>query len=273
MSLFFASLNSGSNANCYFVGDAKNAVLIDAGLSCKETLKRLQQMKLQTSTIRAIFISHEHTDHIKGVEVLSRKLQIPVFISEATQSNSRLFFEPHLIKRISSGSTTAFGSISVESFTKHHDAADPFSFTVSSHNVTVGVFTDLGHACSNVVSAFSKCQAAILEANYDDTMLDNGPYPYYLKQRIKSEKGHLSNAQALDLFLKHKSEHLKHVMLGHLSKENNAPDLVHRLFSAHAGNTAVHVASRYEASPVFMLQQIELGYSVIERNLQPQLFA
>ena len=272
MSLLFTSLNSGSNANCYYVGDANNAVLIDAGLSCRETLKRMQQLHLQPSSLRAIFISHEHSDHIKGVEVLSRKLQIPVFISEATQLHGRLFFEPHLIKRIASGTSTTFGSISVEAFNKHHDAADPFSFTVSSHNVTVGVFTDLGHACNNVVSAFSKCHAAILEANYDDTMLDTGPYPYYLKQRIKSEKGHLSNAQALALFLNHRSEHLQHVMLGHLSKENNAPDLVQRLFTSHAGNTSVHVASRYEASPVFMVQQIDTGYTVFERQLQQQLF-
>lgn len=272
MSLFLASLNSGSNANCYYVGDHENAVLIDAGLSCRETLKRLHQLNLKPSLIRAIFISHEHTDHIKGVEVLSRKLDIPVYISEKTHTNSRLFFEAHRIKRISTRTPQVFGTIAVESFSKQHDAADPYSFVVSSQSINVGVITDVGHACENVVAAFSKCHAAILEANYDTQMLENGPYPYHLKQRIKSDRGHLSNDQALRLFIDHASPELCHLMLAHLSKENNHPQKVQALFEAHAGTTKIHVASRYEASPVFQLLKTNNKIELNELRLQQLLF-
>ena len=115
------------------------------------------------------------------------------------------------------------------------------------------MFTDLGFACEKLIDHFSKCHAAFLEANYDEEMLEKGHYPFYLKKRIRSEHGHLSNAQALELFLKHRSPFLSQLILAHLSKENNSPLLVEEIFSAQAGETKITVASRYEESEVFMI--------------------
>ncbi|HEY6163095.1 MAG TPA: MBL fold metallo-hydrolase [Bacteroidia bacterium] len=251
MSLFISSINSGSNGNCYYVGNNQDAVLVDAGISCRETEKRMKRLGLNIQKVKAIFISHEHSDHIKGVEVLSKKFQLPVFISERTLRNSGLKIARERIHSFSHGETIEAGSLRISAFSKWHDAADPFSFTVSHDGTCVGVFTDIGAPCENVVKHFSKCHAAFLEANYDEQMLTEGRYPAHLKKRIKSDKGHLSNAQALRLFLDHRSEALSHLLLSHLSKENNRPELVHSLFLQHAGNTSITVASRYSESPVY----------------------
>ena len=251
MSLYICSLNSGSNANCYYVGNNNEAVLIDAGLSCRETEKRMQQLGLSMEKVKAIFVSHEHSDHITGVPGISKKYQLPVFITEATFNNSKIPIEPHLITSFKHGKPEVIESLSVLPFRKSHDANDPHSFMVSGSGVNVGVITDIGYACKQVMKYFSQCHAVFLESNYCDDMLANGNYPYYLKQRISSDEGHLSNAQALELFLQYKSPDLRLLILSHLSKNNNKPELVDALFNKHAGDTRIVVASRYEASPLF----------------------
>jgi phosphoribosyl 1,2-cyclic phosphodiesterase len=143
------------------------------------------------------------------------------------------------------------GHLSIHPFPKNHDASDPFSFLISSKNVHVGVFTDIGFSCENVIHYFKQCHAAFLEANYDEKMLEEGSYPYHLKQRIRSNEGHLSNKQALDLFLSHRPSYMSHLILSHLSQNNNCPDVVSSLFSPHAGTTKIVVASRYQESSVY----------------------
>jgi phosphoribosyl 1,2-cyclic phosphodiesterase len=249
----FVSLNSGSNGNCYYVGNDHDAVVVDAGLSCRELLRRMQQREVDHQRIRAIFISHEHTDHIKGVDVLSRKLNVPVYITEATHRSARLTLSPALRRSFQHNTSVQINSLLVMPFRKAHDAAEPFSFTIQSSDKVVGVFTDIGYVCNELRHHFSKCHAAFLEANYDDEMLQNGPYPYYLKKRISGNDGHLSNQQALELFIQHRAPHLSHLILSHLSRENNHPDIVYQLFQQHAQDTLIHVASRDEASPVFDL--------------------
>ena len=209
MHLVTASLNSGSNGNCYYIGNAEEAVLIHAGISCRETEKRMKILGLPMQKLRAIFISHEHSDHIRGLELLSRKYQLPVYITPATQAGSRLSLASSLIRRFEPDEPQTIGNISVTGFRKLHDAADPHSFVVSSGDLRVGVFTDIGAPCSNVIRYFRECQAAYLEANYDDEMLERGNYPFHLKRRIRSELGHLSNDQALRLFLDHGSDDLR----------------------------------------------------------------
>ena len=135
-----------------------------------------------------------------------------------------------------------------------HDASEPHSFTVSENGLTAGVFTDLGTACENVAYHLSQCHAAFLEANYDENMLEHGHYPLYLKRRIRSMEGHLSNDQALDLFLAHRSPMMELLILSHLSAKNNHPQLVHELFNSHANGTKIVVASRYEESALFCVQ-------------------
>lgn len=254
MSLYITSLNSGSNGNCYYVGNGREAVLIDAGISCRETEKRMKRLGLEMAQVKAIFISHEHGDHITGVPALSKKFRLPVYITEATFSNSNIPIEAELIRSFQSHEAIRIGGISITAFPKFHDAAEPHSFLVSSNEVNVGVFTDLGIACEQLVRYFKQCHAAFLEANYDVNMLEKGSYPYHLKKRISGGQGHLSNEQALQLFLQHRPACMSHLVLAHLSKNNNHPKLVEDLFRQHAGHTKIVVASRYQETEVYHIQ-------------------
>jgi len=253
MNLYLCSLNSGSNANCYYVGTDQDAVLIDAGLSCRETEKRMNQQGLDINKVRAIFVSHEHADHITGVPGISKKFQLPVYITPTTLENSRIPVEPTLVNSFLHNKAVSIGDLRILPFKKNHDGKDPHSFMVSGYGVNVGVITDIGFACKQVIKYFSQCQAVFLESNYCDTMLKNGNYPYHLQQRISGDEGHLSNDQALELFQHYRSADLQLLILSHLSKNNNTPALVNQLFSTHAGPTEIVVASRYEASAVYCI--------------------
>ena len=257
MSLFISSLNSGSNGNCYYVGNRDEAILIDAGISCRETEKRMKKLGLEMKKLRAIFISHEHSDHITGVPGLSKKYQLPVYITTETLRNSNIPLEEQLVHSFEANKPVAIGKLSVTAFIKSHDAIDPHSFFISGNGVNVGVFTDIGYGCKQLIHYFRQCHAAFLEANYCGDMLMKGNYPYQLKRRISSDNGHLSNAQALELFIKYKSKHLNCLILSHLSKNNNSPELVDELFSKHAGETKITVASRYKETPVFRIEKRE----------------
>ena len=251
MSLFIASLNSGSNGNCYYVGNTEEAVLIDAGISCRETEKRMKRLDLSMDRIRALFISHEHGDHIAGVAALAKKYRLPVYITAPTLAGARLQVENTQVYSFVPHTPVSIGGLSVTAFPKYHDASDPYSFVVSHNEVTIGVFTDLGIACEQLVRYFKQCHAAFLEANYDEDMLENGGYPYHLKKRIRGGSGHLSNTQALEVFTSHRPAFMSHLLLSHLSRNNNDPQLVQSLFDAHAGNTKIIVASRYRESEVY----------------------
>jgi phosphoribosyl 1,2-cyclic phosphodiesterase len=245
MSLFITSLNSGSNGNCYYIGNSREAVLVDAGISCKEIELRMKRLGLDIRQVKAVFISHEHTDHIKGVEVLSRKHQLPVYVTDATRRQGRIKLERHLSQTFSSAVPVSIGDLAVTPFSKLHDAADPYSFIVSHNNINVGVFTDIGTPCANLVHYFTQCHAAFLESNYDEEMLANGGYPYHLKKRISGGHGHLSNAQALELYRAHQPKHMSHLLLAHLSSNNNRPEIVEQLFNTHANGVKILVASRH----------------------------
>jgi len=251
MPLYLSSLNSGSNGNCYYIGSGIEAVLIDAGISCRETERRMNRLGLSIRKVRAIFITHEHTDHTLGAEALSRKHRIPVYITAETHRNGRLILEPDLVKRFTSGTPVQIGQLRVNPFIKQHDASEPHSFTVSAHGITAGVFTDIGSGCEHVAQNFSQCHAAFLEANYDENMLENGRYPLALKRRIRGLLGHLSNDQALEIFTSHRSARMQLLVLSHLSAENNHPQLVYNIFNKHAMDTKIIVASRYEETEVF----------------------
>ena len=251
MSLFIASLNSGSNANCYYVGNEHEAVLVDAGLSCRETDKRMKRLGLNMAKVKAVFISHEHSDHIKGIQRIAFKYQLPVYVTPSTYGHGRMWVQEHLTHRFIAHEPVTIGNLSIIAFPKLHDAADPHSFVISCHGTNVGVFTDIGEPCEHVINHFTQCHAVFLEANYDDEMLTNGRYPYHLKKRISGPHGHLSNKQALDLFTTHRPSFMTHLFLSHLSKENNDPQLVHNLFTAHANGVNIVVASRYEESALY----------------------
>jgi phosphoribosyl 1,2-cyclic phosphodiesterase len=252
MSLFIASLNSGSNGNCYYVGNGSEAVLIDAGLSCRETEKRMNALGLSMKKVRAIFVSHEHSDHIKGVSTLANKYSLPVYITPATAKHGPILIK-HLSRPFAANEPVAVGELSILPFTKKHDASDPHSFLITGCGVTVGVFTDIGKACNQVTRHFKKCHAAFLESNYDEEMLENGSYPLPLKNRIRGGEGHLSNRQALELFLRHRPPFMTHLLLSHLSKENNSPQLAASVFANHAKETKILVATREKATEVICI--------------------
>lgn len=274
MSLFITALASGSNGNCYYVGNEREAVLIDAGVSCREIEKRMRRLGLSMARVKAVFVSHEHSDHIKGLRVLANKYTLPVYITTPTLRNG-VYLDKALIQPFRAFESITIGSLEVHPFPKLHDAADPYSFVVSCNGVKVGVFTDIGRPCENLIYHFGQCHAAFLETNYDEHMLEVGGYPYYLKKRISSDHGHLSNKQALDLFLRHRPQFMTHLFLSHLSKNNNCPKLVGELFKTHAGEVKIVVTSRYEETPVYTVNasrelKIESDYSL---GRQMELFA
>ncbi|MEO7445025.1 MAG: MBL fold metallo-hydrolase [Ferruginibacter sp.] len=252
--LYITSLNSGSNGNCYYLGNDEDAILVDAGLSCRETLKRMQQLGLSIDKVRAIFISHEHTDHIKGLLSLTNQFNIPVYCSPKTHlgalqghiRSEAIYFYP--------GCPLWLGSLSITAFKKFHDAVEPHSFIIQSGEVCAGVFTDLGRCCTELKKYFALCHAAFLEANYDIDMLENGRYPWFLKNRIRGGLGHLSNKEALELFRSCKPEFMTHLLLSHLSADNNCPELILNTFLPYAQKTKISIAGRHAATPLFTIK-------------------
>jgi phosphoribosyl 1,2-cyclic phosphodiesterase len=254
MSLLITSLNSGSNGNCYYVGNEEEAVFIDAGLSCRETERRMAQLGLPMHRVKAIFVSHEHSDHISGIDVLARRYDLPIFLTARMQQYGRIRVEPHHVLLYEAFQPVCIGNLRITAFPKLHDACDPHSFTVADDSTTIGVFTDLGFPCKELIRHFKQCHAAFLEANYDEEMLRTGHYPMHLKNRIRGGHGHLSNDQAVQLLATYKPTFMSHLLPAHLSKENNCPKLVKKLFDQYAGGTTITVASRYDASPVYHIQ-------------------
>lgn len=261
MSLFVTALNSGSNGNCFYVGNEKEAVLIDVGISCRETERRIDRLGLSMKNVKALFVSHEHSDHVRGIRVLAKKYQLPVYSTPGTLKQSQLSpdhaFRPELVPY----QPVTIGDLEITAFPKYHDAHDPQSFIIRHGDVCVGVMTDIGEVCEHVIKHFKCCDAIFLETNFDTDMLMNGKYPYHLKRRIASRFGHLSNQQALELFCTHKSAVLSHLFLSHLSKENNDPDLVQRLFEAHADGVEIILTSRSAETQVY-----QIGIQHIKRN-------
>jgi phosphoribosyl 1,2-cyclic phosphodiesterase len=257
MAVYFSSLNSGSNANCYYIGNGHEGILVDAGLSCRETERRMQRLGLQMGNLKAVFISHEHSDHISGIQTLSRKYKLPVYITQKTFDHSNLQIDQQLLRYFKKDETVVIAGMKIVCFSKSHDAADPHSFMISTQSVNISVITDIGYPCKQVLHYFKQSHVAFLESNYCEEMLENGGYPYYLKKRIRGDEGHLSNQQALDLFLQHRPQQLSHLILSHLSKNNNKPELVDALFQPHAGNTTILVASRYEESALFSIDGVQ----------------
>ncbi len=254
MSLLVASLNSGSNGNCYYIGNGDVAVLIDAGISARETEKRMKQLGLSLKRVKGIFITHEHSDHIGGVAKLSKRHKIPVYITQATRLHGNLQLEESLCYTFKPHEVIAIDELTITAIPKKHDAIDPHSFVVASATVRVGVFTDSGTPCENLINHFAQCHAAFLEANYDEDMLENGGYPYALKNRIRGGLGHLSNKQALAIFLNHRPEFMSHLFLSHLSHNNNTPNKVRDLFEPVAGGIEIIIAPRNKETNLYHIR-------------------
>jgi len=269
MSLFVASLNSGSNGNCYYIGNGEEAILIDGGIACREIEKRMKRLGLSLRKVKGVFVTHEHGDHIHGVASLSKKHKIPVYITPGTLAAGNIRLIDEHVRSLTPYTTVSIGAIKVHAFPNRHDATDPHGFMISSDTVNVGVFTDIGIACDNVINHFRQCHAAFLEANYDEDMLEQGRYPLALKNRIRGGMGHLSNKQARQLFLSHRPVFMSHLFLVHLSENNNHPRLVRDTFFPIAGETQVIITSREKESKLFHIR----NGGVSRRQTTPSLFA
>lgn len=251
--LNICALASGSNGNCYYIGNDKDAVLIDAGLSAKQLIMRINDTGFRPENIRAIFVTHEHTDHSSGARVLGNKLNIPVWLTEGTLNALRITNRPMNPSIIKPGRSIKINGFTVHPFLKNHDAAEPCSFRLEYDGWNIGVFTDIGEACDNLKKNLKLCHAVFIETNYDEKLLWDGSYPYILKRRVASAHGHLSNKQAFELIRDHSGPELLHVILSHLSGENNKPELASSEFDSLKDRFRVSIASRNEASEMFKL--------------------
>jgi phosphoribosyl 1,2-cyclic phosphodiesterase len=236
MGVSVSMLASGSRGNCAIVSSARTKILVDAGISCRETFKRMRALGDDPRSLSAILITHEHCDHIYGLATLARKLPIPVFMTGAThQAWARALRNengerPQLEKfeRFESGHRFQVGDIEVKPFTIPHDAADPVGFTFRAEGIRVGVATDLGYLPVSVRDHLRGCDVLVMESNHDLEMLRVGPYPWSVKQRVMSRVGHLSNDALADFFINDYDNSATFVVLAHLSEQNNDPEIARR---------------------------------------------
>ncbi len=247
------NLASGSNGNCYYIGNETDAVIVDAGVYHSRLLERMATAGLDVGRIRAVFVSHEHHDHVGGVRVISKRLMIPAYITPRTLAAIHKKHQPSDYKPLTPGDVVDIRGIRVWPFSKSHDAADPVSFRVEIDGHNIGVMTDIGIVDETLQRQFSMCDACFLESNYDLQMLRNGGYPYYLKQRVESELGHLSNDDAFGLVRDFANPRLSHIILSHISADNNTSEKVLETFAPLADKYKISLASRYECGKVLEL--------------------
>jgi len=231
MGVSVSVLASGSRGNCAIVSSTSTRILLDAGISCRETFKRIKALGEDPYSFSAILITHEHSDHVYGLRVLARKTKIPVFMTGAThQAWARSVRDQHgerpkleKLEAFSSGRRFQIGDIAVTPFTIPHDAADPVGFTFRAEGVKVGFATDLGYMPASICDHLRGCDVLVLESNHDLEMLRGGPYPWAVKQRVMSRVGHLSNEALAEFFANDYDGEAAYVVLAHLSEQNNHP--------------------------------------------------
>lgn len=255
-------LGSGSGGNCTFLETDEVRILIDAGFSARQIRQRLASIGRTPENLTGILITHEHSDHIQGLAALSEKLRVPIYCNRATKDAIEYQLQIRLECRLfATGGSFEIGDISVETFMVPHDAQDPVGFLIRTAGGNVGFLTDLGHTNKLVIERIRPANVLVLEANHDVKMLQESPYrPWSLKQRILGRHGHLSNEAAADAAEQVISAHLRHLYLGHLSRECNKPEIARNVMEkclAKIGATHVRLetASQNVPSPTLQLER------------------
>ena len=264
--LQFASIASGSSGNCLFAGSDDCRILIDAGISKKRIEEGLSGMDVDPGDIDALLITHEHSDHIKGLGVWSRKYKVPVYATkgtllEVTRMQTLGKIDPALLHVIKPGVPFEVKGTRILPIPVSHDARDPVCYRIDHRGKSIGTVTDLGKYDEFILSSLQDCDLLYAEANHDERMLETGPYPYPLKLRIAGNYGHLSNELSGQMIDKLRCEKLQTVILGHLSKENNYPELalasvkaeLERHRASGCAALSLSVAPRDTASEVFCI--------------------
>lgn len=245
MPIHFCSLASGSSGNSQFIASDHTRLLLDAGLSGKYITNSLEHIGESLKDIDALLITHEHSDHIKGAGVIYRKIKRPIYATQATWTvlqDKIGEIDPEHIRIIRAGEDFHIGDIHVRPIEISHDAAEPVAYAFGNQQARMCIATDLGHCPESVQREFQDCDLLMLESNHDINMLKIGPYPYYLKRRILSDVGHLSNEDAAHVITRAVKEgRVRSVLLGHLSKENNVPELAYETVGSIVAEAGIRV--------------------------------
>lgn len=247
------SLASGSNGNIYYIEYGDDAIVVDMGISFRRLKLRAQSRHIDLKKIRAVLVSHEHSDHVYGLPTLCRQTGAVAYMTHGTFIGMRDKYRPtrDLVKFINIGEPLTIGPFNIHSFSKPHDVEDPCSFRIEVAGVNIGVFTDIGKPCKGLEDNLMLCNLVFLESNYDGELLLDGPYPQHLKDRIVSGFGHLSNYQAADIVRQLAPPKLHTIFLSHISHENNTPELALKAFHDLRPKYEIRVMSRDEASDVW----------------------
>lgn len=261
------SIASGSSGNCIYAGTQESGILIDVGISMKRVKEGLERQNLSLENVKAIFVTHEHTDHISGLGPVLRKTPIPVYATGDTvaaiwEKGNMKNISPDLFHSIRRTEEIELGGMLVRPFPISHDAADPVCYTIEHSGHKIGIATDMGKYSDETIDHLGSCDAILIEANHDINLLQVGSYPYRLKMRILGDKGHLSNDASARLIKEILHPGLQHIMLGHLSQENNFPELAYRtvLYELSQSetwrslDTELLVAKRYEPTQLLTIQ-------------------
>ncbi|MXZ43445.1 MAG: MBL fold metallo-hydrolase [Gammaproteobacteria bacterium] len=242
----YASLGSGSRGNCTVIVSPQTTILVDCGFGCRETENRLLKKGVDPATVAAIFVTHEHSDHRRGVGPFARKFGSCVYGTRGTLS--RVDLERCKFYEIQCGRPVNVDDLTVHPVSVPHDAREPSQFVVEGAEVRLGILSDLGSLTHEVVEHYQYCDSLFVEANHDLNMLWNGPYQYSLKVRIASDLGHLSNEQTAEFVSRVHHSDMRHLVLGHLSQENNSPEIVSEFFDDFRRTMDVRIASQDEGT-------------------------
>lgn len=216
----FASLGSGSKGNATLVRAGNSLVMVDCGFSLRETTRRMQQLGVTAAQLDAILVTHEHSDHASGVAALSRKFDIPIYLTHGTRATGRVD-GGFAYYSFNCDDEFTIGDLQVTAVAVPHDAAEPCQYRLGCNGLILGILTDLGSITPHVVQHYAACQALLLEFNHDLPMLLEGPYPHHLKQRVGGAWGHLNNRQAAQLLQMIDGHNLQHIVVAHISEKNN----------------------------------------------------